>query len=154
MDYLKIYGERIGCKIDELAKFIEDLISGTTNNSIVTFRIKDEISLNKKLLHKKTEDVFIIKDVYGIRVLVDEVNDVYKVLNLLSQKISGYVKNDYIASPKIREEVVSLKGKKIRFIQYVATKNGVFYEIQITTKEFHCCNEELHLGYKKHKYSL
>ncbi len=154
MKYLQIYEERIGCSIVELTKHIAGLASKVVNNSICSFRVKDESSLKKKLLLKKTKDIFLLKDVYGIRILVDEVEDVHKVLNFLSGKISGYVKNDYIVSPKTRDEVINLKGKKIRFIQYIATKNGVFYEIQITTKEFHRLNEELHEGYKKYKYGL
>lgn len=152
MNYLQIYEKSIDCTINELAKDVKGLAKEVVSSSMVTYRVKDPISLKRKMLHKKTADIFLIKDIYGIRILVDEVEDVYKVLNYISSKIVGYVKNDYIANPKIREGAAELKGKKIRFIQYIAVKNSTLYEIQITTREFHRQNEKLHRVYKKYKY--
>ncbi|MCX6751563.1 MAG: hypothetical protein NT161_02225 [Candidatus Nomurabacteria bacterium] len=142
------YIKRIGCSVESLAETIQKLVVVCVNNSEIIYRVKDEETLRKKMYHKNTTDLFMIDDIYAIRILVDSVEEAYLVLKKISSAYVGYLDHDYIKTPK---ECISLlnKGKFFRQIQFIGYKNNVPFEIQITTHEFDSINKSLHEGYKK-----
>ena len=143
----------IGVTIISLAEKIEEISKTVTSDIIVIYRIKNINSIKKKLLLKNSHNIFSIKDIYGIRVLTNNEKEIYLILNKISQIFSGYVKYDYIKTPKTREGVPSLKGKELRLIIFIAYINNIPFEIQITTKKFNDENEKLHWRYHLEKYN-
>ncbi|MDO8659311.1 MAG: hypothetical protein Q7K54_01795 [Candidatus Parcubacteria bacterium] len=119
-------------------------------NPLITFREKDPETLKQKMQKKGVWSVFMIHDVYGIRVIVESVDDVYVVLEKIIEVFPGYIDHDYIKTAK---KGPSVNGKVVRFLKLVAQKGGVSFEIQITTFIFHEVNELLHEGYHRRKYS-
>lgn len=149
---ITLYEQAINCHINQLGEVVKALAWLNTKNPIVFWRIKDPDTLRKKMGLKNTSSVFLINDVYGIRVLVDTVEEVYVVLTIIKNVFPGFVGHDYIACPKTRTDKPHLIGKSLRLIQFVAYKNEVPFEIQITTKEFHYLNKMLHAEYHLDKY--
>ncbi|MGB8815953.1 MAG: hypothetical protein WCC74_01785 [Minisyncoccia bacterium] len=143
------YQQRIGVTIETLSEEIQCIINTVAKKPLISFRVKDPETLRKKMQIVKTQDVFSIHDIYGIRVIVESIEEVYAVLTKISQEFSGYLVHDYFKIPKA---VPSVNGKILRLVQYIAYKNGVSFEIQITTVA--CCevNESLHQGYHDRKY--
>ncbi len=121
-------------------------------NPLVVSRMKDSETLRKKMEIKSTGDIFSIKDVYGVRIIVESVKDAYIVLGKISTIFSGFLKNDFIGNPKTRPNEPNFEGKMLRLIQFIAYRNGVPFEIQITTRVFHEMNEPLHERYHRSKY--
>ncbi len=146
-----LYEECIGSTIEDLANEIQSLACGVTENVQVSFRVKDPETLQKKIQLKNPQSIFSIDDVYGIRILVDSVEDVYRVLEKIWQNFTGYVDHDYIKEPKISTSEL-YKGKKLQLVQFIAYKNEMPFEIQITTTTFHKDNEPMHAGYHYRKY--
>lgn len=146
-----IYEQSIGITIAELAEEIKHLVIIVAQDSSVKFRVKDPDTLRKKMLIKGTHDVFSIDDVYGIRILVKTVEESYRVLEKISQSFSGYLDHDFIKDPQMRIHEPH-KGAMLRLLQFVAYKNGIPFEVQITTFAFHGVNESLHDGYHRRKY--
>jgi len=154
MDYhqnISLYQKRIGSSIDVLANEMRQIIDAIAKNPLITFRVKDPETLRKKMLLKNTQDIFLIDDVYGIRILVESVNEAYEVLLKVSQTFSGYLDHDFIKEPGVRIHE-PYKGKLLRLLQFVAYRNGAPFEIQITTVAFNGVNELLHEGYHCRKY--
>ncbi len=151
---ISIYQNHIGCTLDELEKDVQDTIGTTVEKRQITSRVKNSEKLRKKMQIKNVSDVFAIKDVYGIRIIVESIDDTYFVLTKISKRFSGFLKHDYIANPKTCPHEPKLKGKMVRFLQFIAYKNSVPFEIQITTTMFHEMNESLHEEYYHRKYYL
>lgn len=87
---------------------------------------------------------------YGIRILVTTEAEVYAALQEITSTFPGFLDHDYVAFPKRHPH---LPGKELRLVQYVARKNDVAFEIQITTHEWNTANEELHAEYHRRKYA-
>lgn len=149
---ITLYEKTINFRIDHLAKLVHNLAKMSIKNPEIFWRIKNPYTLEKKMRLKNTVNVFLINDVYGIRVLVDTVEEAYTVLAHVQDAFPGIIGHDYIACPKTRTDKPHLIGKSLRLIQFIAYKNKVPFEIQITTKEFHQLNERLHTEYHLDKY--
>ncbi len=149
---IMLYEQTINCPISQLGKVVKTLAQLNTKNPAVFWRVKNPNTLRKKMTLKNTLNIFLINDIYGIRVLVDTVEEVYAVLSTLQNTFPGFVGHDYIACPKTKTDKPHLIGKSLRLIQFVAYKNEVPFEIQITTKGFHELNEMLHPEYHLDKY--
>lgn len=150
--HIDSYVKAVGCSIDQLGEAVLTIARTSSINPQVNWRIKDPSTLEKKMRLKNTLNIFLINDVYGIRVLVDTVKEAYAVLIAIQNSFLGFVGHDYIATPKTRTDKPHLIGKSLRLIQFVAYKNHAPFEIQITTKEFHKLNERLHEEYHLDKY--
>ncbi len=119
-------------------KFVPDLEKALKENGIkaeISYRSKHIYSIYEKTIRKNLNlsDVF---DVYGIRVIVDDVKNCYTVLGIIHhtwKPVPGKFK-DYISLPKsnlyqaLHTTVVGPEGK--------------FVEIQIKTHEMHKISEE------------
>jgi (p)ppGpp synthase/HD superfamily hydrolase len=151
-DLVGEYKKRIGCNIENLAEDVLKLAHTVTFSANISFRTKDSVTLKKKMRMKNVDDIFLIDDVFGIRIFVDSVADAYKVFEKIKETFGGLLDHDYIAYPKTRADESALKGKMLRLLQLIAYKNGVPFEIQITTREFHQENELLHARYHQRKY--
>ncbi len=151
---LKMYQKVIGCDIDTLEGEVRDVLGDIADIVHVDTRIKSLEKIQQKIILKGLPDIFSLKDVYGIRIIVTSAKEAYKVIDQISHHFAGFLKNDYIAYPKTRHDIPRLRGKMVRFLQYIAYKNNIPFEIQITTTTFHKMNEALHDGYKKRKYNL
>lgn len=126
----------------------------------VSFRKKGICSLyNKlqtyqyhgKLLSPILNDVgnlALINDKFGIRILVNTVEDCYKTLSIVQTKYNLIDENfdDYIANPKPNGY------RSLQVIAYIdPPRNDYIAEIQIRTVEMHCHNEfgpAAHIAYK------
>lgn len=71
------YQERIGCSIDHLAADIKNVLHQVVKNSIVYYRIKNLETLHQKMILKNTTDISRIDDIFGLRVVVDSIEDIY-----------------------------------------------------------------------------
>ncbi len=149
-DNVLLYQQQIGCNIKALAEEVQRIASAVVKNPLVTFRVKDPKTLRRKMELKGVSSVFSIDDVYGIRVIVKSVEEAYRVLTEVSRVSIGYLDHDYFKAPRA---VPSVNGKTLRLLQFVAYKNGVPFEIQITTIAFHEVNESLHDGYHRRRYN-
>ena len=96
----------------------------------IDYRIKHKYSLYKKLLRYE-KDIDKIYDIVALRVVVDTVEDCYRVLGIVHsiwKPLPGRIK-DYIALPK-------LNGYRSLHTT-IFTGSGGVAEIQIRTKEMH-----------------
>ncbi|MFZ2205365.1 MAG: RelA/SpoT family protein [Minisyncoccia bacterium] len=96
----------------------------------IDYRMKHKYSLYKKLVHYDM-DIEKIYDIVALRVVVDTVEDCYRVLGIVHstwRPLPGRIK-DYIASPK-------LNGYR-SIHTTIFTGSGGIAEIQIRTKEMH-----------------
>ena len=150
--YIEQYQNAIGCTIDDLVETLQSILSKDIPGVLINTRVKSSKGIDRKMKKKGTSNIFALKDVYGIRIITDTVDSAYMTYRKIIYVFPGFLKHDYIAHPKTRRGIPKLQGKKVRFLQYVAYKNGVPFEIQITTKEFHKENEILHNGYIQRKY--
>lgn len=150
-EHILLYQQHIGCTINTLAKEVQQIASAVAGNPLVIFRVKDPETLRKKMKLKGASSVFSIDDVYGIRVIIESVEEAYRVLAEVSRVFMGYIDHDYIEEPKIRLNEPH-KGEAFRLLQFIAYKNGTSFEIQITTHVFHAVNELLHEEYHRRKY--
>ena len=143
------YQQRIGVTINALAEEIRCIVGTVVKTPLINFRIKDPETLQKKMQIEDTQSVFSINDVYGIRIIVESVEEGYQVLEKIEAVFDGYLDHDYFKKVK---PVPSINGKVLRLLQFVAYRNDVAFEIQITTTECHAVNESLHEGYHHRKY--
>ncbi len=134
-----------------LDKVREELIQALKKNKIkfieINYRVKHKYSLYQKLL-KYDMDIEKIYDIVALRVVVDTVEECYRVLGLvhsLWNPLPGRIK-DYIAVPK---------PNGYRSIHTtVLTGSGGIAEIQIRTKEMHAeaaYGIAAHYAYKEKK---
>jgi len=148
-EHILMYQQRIGITIGALAEEVRCVVSLVFSNPLVTFRVKDPEILAKKMQLKGVQSVFSIDDVYGIRIIVESVNDAYKVLDKISRVFPGHLDHDYL---KDQKPGPSVGGKVLRLLQFIAYRNEASFEIQITTVAFNEVNEQLHYGYYLRKY--
>jgi len=148
---ISTYRERIGCTIDALAEEVLRLVCVKVPNTRVIFREKDPETLAKKILLKKASDVFSINDVYGLRIIVESMEEAYLALESIKRTLPGFLDHDYIKEPKVRVNE-PFKGKALRLLQFIAYRNGASFEIQITTSEFNATNNLLHEEYHRRRY--
>jgi len=149
---LLAYREAIGCSIEYLADNILRRVQSVSENPVVLCRVKDTAAVIKKMELKGARSLFELEDIYGIRVLVSQIQEVYAALEVMSEAFPGYLDHDYIKTPKTRPDKPALKGKSLRLLQFIAYKDGIPFEIQITTHEYHRNNEALHRQYHAEKY--
>ena len=131
--------------IDKLIKKIGKILyENNIKNFKVFGRVKHIYSLYRKLQNKNF-DLSQIFDIQAIRVLVDNVEDCYKVLGVIHNNykpLPGRIK-DYIANPKPN-------GYKSIHTTVFADKNKII-EIQIRTYEMHDLNEYGICAHSKYK---
>ena len=148
-----LYEQNIGCPITALVENMYVIVRDVTNNPEIIWRIKDSTNLDKKMRFKNVTNVLFINDVYGIRILVDTPEEIYAVLKRIQGSFVGCIDHDYVKNPKTRNDKPCFVGKSLRLIQFIAYKNDVPFEIQITTKEWNELHEALHEEYHRDKYS-
>lgn len=106
-------------------------------NFEISWRIKWIYSIYKKILSKKTEDISEIYDIFAIRVIVDSIEDCYRILWIIHKyyRPLSHRFKDYIATPKpnwyrsLHTVVIWLWKEFDNEVRPV--------EIQIRTKEMH-----------------
>jgi (p)ppGpp synthase/HD superfamily hydrolase len=149
---IAVYQERIGCTIESIADKIQSAISLVVREAKIVFRVKDPEDLKRKMLYKKITDVFLIRDVYGLRILVRSVDEAYLILKKIRELPYGArLVDDFIASPK-QLTGPSFEGKEFKCLRIIAQENNVPFEVQITTYAFHEINESHHNTYKQERY--
>lgn len=149
---ISLYEASIGLSIEKLSKELLSIAREVTVNAEIRYRVKDVQVLAKKMVLKEVESVLKIHDVYGFRILVPSVGESCAVLELVTKTLPSFLDHDYIAKPKTRVDKPHLLGKSLRLIQVVAFRNGIPFEVQITTFEFNESNEALHAEYHREKY--
>lgn len=115
-------------KMTKISGVLEYVLKETGVKGRVTSRFKNFYSLYKKFQTKGTEKIY---DILAFRIIVETIDDCYKVLGSAHQKyrpIPGRIK-DYIASPK-PNGYQSLHTTLI-------TSDGTPFELQIRTEEMH-----------------
>ena len=148
LNEIEKYQQKIGISIKSLAYHLLELAKDAAEDPKMSFRIKNLETLRKKMALKNTSDVFSIDDVYGIRILVQSPHEAYSVLEKIKHAFpEGFLDHDWIKNPKINSE-----KDELRLLQYIARKNDVPFEIQITTHEFNAINELSHAKYHQKKY--
>lgn len=151
-ELITLYQKTIGCTIDELASEVLLLATTVSRDPKIYYRIKDSDVLEKKMTLKGVVSVFNIDDVYGLRILVSSVEESYAVTDVIIGAFVSFLDHDFIARPKTRPDKPHLVGKSLRLLQIVAYKNGVSFEVQVTTFEFNDENQSLHDEYHREKY--
>ena len=149
---LALYQRAISCDICEIAEELIVLAQSVATTPKVIHRVKDPNTLAQKIILQSAKSVLDITDVYGLRILVSDVAEIYEVLCKLNRTFSGYIDHDYIETPKTRLDKPHLIGKSFRTLQFVAYKNEVPFQVQITTFGFNRMNEVLHAEYHLDKY--
>ncbi len=114
--------------LQEIEELLTSAIAAEGLNADVTGRRKNLYSIYRKMQRKKRRflDVF---DLYGVRIIVNSVDDCYRVLGIahhVYRPITEYF-NDFIANPK-------LNGYQSLHTTVVA-RGGLKFEIQIRTRE-------------------
>ena len=153
-ELIVLYQRAINCPIDALAREVLNLAERVSQNPRVSYRVKGSQELAKKMDLKKTESIFDIDDVYGMRILVFSVEEVYAVMTVIRKSFPSFLDHDYIATPKTRFDKPHLIGKCLRLLQVIAYRNAIPFEVQVTTFEFNNMNESLHDEYHREKYNL
>lgn len=123
---------------------IKEMSEKEINGVRMSYRIKGIYSIYKKLL-KKEVDVAKVYDIFALRVIVETIDDCYKVLGIVHNmwKPLPIRFKDYIANPKING-YQSLHTT-------VFTGDGGIAEIQVRTQKMHGESEygiAAHLIYK------
>jgi ppGpp synthetase/RelA/SpoT-type nucleotidyltranferase len=149
---ITIYKNAIGLEIEQLSEKISNIINIIPIDHQIVFRLKDLQNLIQKMNLKGINNPLLIKDIYGIKIIVDSVDQVYAVMLAIKNNFGGYTDHDYISKPKMCRHSKQNKGKFFRLIKYIAYQNKIPFEIQITTKEFELVNNTLHEGYHNIKY--
>lgn len=133
-EYQKIKGEldkkqvKNTERMENIKTTLEDVLAKATIDAVVLTRFKRIYTLYKKLKAKGTAKAFAV---IGIRILVDNPEDCYKVLGEIHKvykPVPGQIK-DYIASPKIN-------GYKSLHTTLI-NSDGAPFEVQIRTKTMH-----------------
>lgn len=149
---ISTYQQRIGITIDALAEKVRCVVNIAVEKAKITYRVKDPETLRRKILFKRKKGVFSIHDVYGLRVITESVEDAYLVSNKIRESFPAQLVEDFIAYPQALSDP-GFEGKTLRRLRLVAYENGVPFEIQITTNDFHEVNESHHEAYRQRRYS-
>ncbi|PIP87354.1 hypothetical protein COW81_00745 [Candidatus Campbellbacteria bacterium CG22_combo_CG10-13_8_21_14_all_36_13] len=145
---ISLYIARIGCTLDSIVQIVSSVLCIKFDDIHIDSRVKDQESLTKKMLLKGVHDIFSIRDIYALRILLNSVEEVYLVSEILLGLFDrAYIANDFVAHPKS-----TVNGQVFRCIRIIAYINDVPFELQITTKDFHTMNESSHVIYKKERY--
>jgi len=134
----KTFEEKINKGKGYLPEIIEKVKKEIEKNNIklyfISYRIKTYSSIYKKLV-KKNFDVNLIYDIFGIRIVVDQVEECYHVLGIIHSLYPFLSEefDDYIAKPK-PNGYMSLHT--VVFVPY-----GFYVEFQIRTLKMHEINE-------------
>jgi len=134
----KTFEEKINKGKSYLPEIIEKVKKEIEKNNIklhfISYRIKTYSSIYKKLV-KKNFDVNLIYDIFGIRIIVDQVEECYHVLGIIHSLYPFLSEefDDYIAKPK-PNGYMSLHT--VVFVPY-----GFYVEFQIRTLKMHEINE-------------
>ena len=147
--HIDLYQSLIGCTIDEIGISIETLIVKIVPKGKVFWRVKDSKTLQRKMVLNNKTSIETIKDIYAYRIIVNTDQEVYMILDVISLAFKGKLKKDYIKQPK---RLYSEDPIILRLVQYIAERNSVFFEIQITTWQYHNMNESCHGNYHLRKY--
>ncbi len=129
-------------KMNKISGVLEYTLKECGIKGKVTSRFKNFYSLYKKFRAKGTEKIY---DIIAFRILVENIEDCYKVLGAVHQKyrpVAGRIK-DYIAAPKPN-------GYKSLHTTLI-TGDGTPFELQIRTFEMHETSEygiAAHWNYK------
>ncbi|MFH1642543.1 MAG: hypothetical protein ABIC04_06630 [Nanoarchaeota archaeon] len=148
---IAIYEQRIACSISTLADKVGCLVNTSVEKAKVAFRVKNPETLRKKIFLKKAKDVFSIHDVYGIRVIVETVDEAYMVLTKISEMFPMRLANDFIKDP-VELFDPGFEGKFFKCLRLIAYENNIPFEIQVTTSSFHEVNESHHEIYHQKIY--
>ena len=108
----------------------KEMVKHNIKDTKIDQRVKGHYSLWKKLQHKNM-DIEQIYDIVALRIIVQSIDDCYKVLGVIHSKwrpLPGRIK-DYIALPKVN-------GYQ-SIHTTIFTGDGGIAEIQIRTKEMH-----------------
>ena len=151
-ELIRLYHESIGCSIEKLAEEILRLAKTISQNSDVSYRIKDPQILARKMTLKNVGSIFDIHDVYGLRVLIPSVQESYEILAVITKTFPSFLDHDYIQNPKGHPDEPYLEERSLRMLQIIAYRNGSPFEVQITTLEFNEINESFHDQYQREKY--
>ncbi len=149
MDHAKEFQAKIGLSIDVLASDIASSIKDLSLEVEIQCRVKQEETIVKKLILKKSESVFDVKDVYGIRIITKNVDGVYAIVEQIVTKLPSYLKRDLIKNPYY---LGTDKNICLRMCQIIGIRNNCNYEVQVTTQAFHAMNESQHEQYHRRKY--
>ncbi|MCD5383044.1 RelA/SpoT family protein [Candidatus Gracilibacteria bacterium] len=135
-------GRQIGEMGDDFMKNSEDRISHIIKgenfkNFSISGRVKGNYSIFKKLNMKNVQNITEIYDIFAIRVIVDSVEDCYRILGIMHKYYRPLTHRfkDYISTPKpngyrsLHTVVIGLGQEFDNEIRPV--------EIQIRTKEMH-----------------
>lgn len=131
-------------RIENIDHIIEEIKKYLKEENVIDFdikgRVKNIYSIYKKMInqHKEFEDIY---DVLAIRIIVDTIDNCYRVLGLIHAKYTPVPKRfkDYIAVPK-PNMYQSLHTT-------VISSDGLTFEVQIRTKEM---DEVAELGIAAH----
>ncbi|MEM4662440.1 MAG: TGS domain-containing protein [Candidatus Diapherotrites archaeon] len=123
--------EKIVCGEKVLAKAkcdIEKLVSMFGIKALVQGRVKGVYSIYRKSIEENLE-IDKIKDIIGVRVVCDSVEDCYKVLNIIKQNFGIHGKiYDYIKKPK---------ENNYQSIHVMTKVSNIPVEVQIRTVHMH-----------------
>ena len=121
-------------------KILQRRLAETMTNFHTFFRVKGVYSLYHKL-KRKNWDIDAVYDLMAMRIIVDSVEDCYRVLGIVHKLWRPLPKRmkDYIAFPK--------PNGYQSIHTTVTTQNGVIMEIQIRTKQMH---QEAEFGVASH----
>jgi len=130
--------------LNELTEILQEYLIDSGVASKISFRVKNPYSIYKKGKRKK-EKYGDINDMSAIRIIVNRIDQCYKVDGLLKKEWKEDVdeRDDYIANPKANG-YMSLHA-------YYHFEDDMPFEVQIRTKEMHEHNEygkSSHLVYK------
>ncbi len=114
---------------------IEKLLKWENIEFEMDFRVKSIYSIYKKMKRKNIEDIRDLHDVYGVRIVVDNIWECYRVLWMLHNKWSPLPRRfkDYIALPKPNW----YKSLHTTIIWLLRKFSKQPTEIQIRTKQMH-----------------
>lgn len=110
---------------------VVELKSKVRESAIVAFRLKRISTIINKKIRKPSQKLNRMGDIAGVRIILDNENEVYKALELIQQEFEQIGElRDYIIKPK----KIGYRGVHI----YVKDKVlGKSVEIQIRTKKYH-----------------
>lgn len=126
-DYRKSFTEPLSATFNQLVK----IKNSVGRDGIIAFRLKRIRTIINKVLRNPSMQLNRMGDIAGIRLILENQNQIYKALKLIETEfeISGKIR-DYILDPKR----IGYKGVHA----YVKDKQfGKRIEIQIRTRDFH-----------------